>query len=169
MGNYEEGRPEYRRSNREVIVEVARAGAESRLRLAILVKAAFSKTIIGRLVVMGKIQTALDEWCAGIRVVANTVAPYPWFNKGIVNRKITSSNQAYRSCCPRRWIFTGFQSARQNIEHKLDLTSLRDKKRNGGRLLERSIQVYPSSKIEIQMNKDIYKFINNTLRIQGNP
>ena len=82
MGNYEEGRPKYRRSNREVIVEVARTGAELCIRLAILVKAAFSKTIIGRLVVMGKIQTVLDEWCAGIRVVANTVATYPWVRQG---------------------------------------------------------------------------------------
>jgi hypothetical protein len=61
-----------------VIVEVARTGAAFRLRLAILVKAAFSKTIVRRLVVMREVKVVFDKRGAGICVITDTITSDPW-------------------------------------------------------------------------------------------
>ena len=78
MGHQEKGRPEHRRSNSKMIVEVASAGTKSSLGLAVLVTAGFPEAFIGRLIVMREIQGVFDEWGAGIRVVANTIPSDPW-------------------------------------------------------------------------------------------
>ena len=77
MGQQKEGGPEHRRSNGKMVVEMAGPCTKFRPRLTVLVTAGFPKTIVSGLVVMGKIQIVLNEWGAGIRVIANSVPPHP--------------------------------------------------------------------------------------------
>jgi hypothetical protein len=60
-----------------MIVQMARAGAEFCLGLAVLIQARFPKTLIRRLIVMCEIQIVLDERGAGVRIVADTVPSHP--------------------------------------------------------------------------------------------
>ena len=83
MGYQQEGRPEHRRANREMIVEVPRLGAKFGLGLAVLIAASFLKTFIGRLVIMREIEIVFDQRGAGVGVVAYTIPPNP----GIQQRK----------------------------------------------------------------------------------
>ena len=83
MGYQQEGRPEYRRANREMIVDMSRSGTKFGLGLAVLIAASFPKTFIGRLVVMREIEIVFDERGAGVGVVADTIPANP----GIQQRK----------------------------------------------------------------------------------
>ena len=82
MRYQEEGRPEHGRSDGEMVVEVARASAKFRLGLAVLVKAAFPKTVIGRLIIVREIQIVLDERGAGVRVIADAIPSDPGVQQG---------------------------------------------------------------------------------------
>jgi hypothetical protein len=60
-----------------MVVEMARARAEERLRLATGIDAFIAEGLVGRLIVVGKVKVVLDERGAGISVVANTITANP--------------------------------------------------------------------------------------------
>ncbi len=82
MGYQQEGRPEHGGSDGEMIVQVACPGPLICLRLTVLIQAAFSKTLIGRLIVMCEIKVMFDERGAGVGIVANTIASDPRVQQG---------------------------------------------------------------------------------------
>ena len=75
------GRPEHGGSNGKMIVQVAGPGPLICLGLTVLIKAAFPKTLIGRLIVMYEIEVVFDERGAGVGIVANTIASDPRVQK----------------------------------------------------------------------------------------
>ena len=66
-----------------MVVEVSRAGAKFRLGLPVHVTAAFAKALIRRLIITCEIQIVLDERCAGVRIIADTIPSDP----GVQQRK----------------------------------------------------------------------------------
>jgi len=60
-----------------MVVEMARARAEERLRLATGIDAFIAEGLVGRLIVVGKVKVVLDERGTGISVVANTITANP--------------------------------------------------------------------------------------------
>ena len=61
-----------------MIFQVSGPGPLICLGQTVLIKAAFSKTLICRLIVMREIKTVLDERRAGICIVADTITANPW-------------------------------------------------------------------------------------------
>ena len=62
----------------KMIVQVAGPSPLICLGLTVLIKPAFSKTLVGRLIVMCEIKTVLDERRAGVCIVADTITANPW-------------------------------------------------------------------------------------------
>jgi hypothetical protein len=64
-----------------MVVEVASAGAKVGFGLVIFVEARAAETIIGVLIVLGKIETVFDQRSASKSVIADAVASYPGVQK----------------------------------------------------------------------------------------
>jgi len=77
MSEDEERRPEDGRADGEMVVEMSGARAEHGLGLAKGIEALLAEGLVGRLVVMGKVEVMLDERGAGISIVADTIAANP--------------------------------------------------------------------------------------------
>src|SRR5271165_5268848 len=87
MGDEQKRSPEDRRSDGEVIFEVAGAGAKFSSGLAVFVEAIFAEASVGLLIVMGEIETVLDERSARVGVVADTVSAHPGIEYGQREKK----------------------------------------------------------------------------------
>src|SRR4029077_11082510 len=70
-------RPKNRGAHAEMIVEVARAGAEDLLELTVLIDAALAKTGVGLKIVGLEIQIVLNQGSSKECVVSDTVSAYP--------------------------------------------------------------------------------------------
>src|SRR6266481_7816221 len=95
-------RPENRRSHGEMIFEVARGRSKIGPGLVAFVEARPAETFVGVLIVLGEIQTVLDQRSARESVVANAIATHP----GIQKRKRAQEKKkkpALRFARAMRW------------------------------------------------------------------
>ena len=81
MGNEKERRPENCRANGEMILKMSGGRSKIGSGLVAFVEARSAKTFVGVLIVLGEIETVLDEQSAGKGVIANAVAAHPGIEK----------------------------------------------------------------------------------------
>lgn len=81
VGEEEEGSPENRGADGEVIFEMAGGGAKVGFGLAIFVEARAAKTFVGMPVVFGEIEIVLNQRGAGKGVIADAIAAHPGIEK----------------------------------------------------------------------------------------
>src|SRR6266851_2879741 len=81
MREEEKRRPENRGADGEMVVKVAGGRSKAGFGLVIFVKARPTETFVGVLIVLGEIETVLDQRSAGEGVVADTIAAHPGVEK----------------------------------------------------------------------------------------
>jgi hypothetical protein len=92
MHEDEERRPEDRRADGEMVVEVPGARAEEGLGLAKGIEAFLAKGLVGRLIVVAEVEIVLDQRGAGVSVIADTITPNPRIHEGKSKKKKDDEN-----------------------------------------------------------------------------
>jgi hypothetical protein len=82
MGDEKKRSPENRRANGEMILKMAGGCSIFAFGLVAFVKARPTETFVGVLIVLGEIETVLDQGSTGKSVIADAIAAHPGIQKG---------------------------------------------------------------------------------------
>ena len=81
MDDEKKGRPQNRRAHGEMILKMAGGRTKAGLGLVTFVEARPAETFVGVLVVLGEIETVLDQGSAGKSIIADAIAAHPRVEK----------------------------------------------------------------------------------------